>query len=89
MRGQRGLAEFGLSPRAVKVHRQGDAQASIELRSDAVPEARAQRIARALLDTEGVRRVTYRTAEGAGGLLVKPAASPPGPAQLLERPAAA
>jgi homoserine O-succinyltransferase len=85
----RGLAEFGLSPRAVKVHRHGDAQAAIELRSDAVPEARAQRIARAFLDVEGIRRVAYRTTEGAGGLLVKPVAPPLGPAQLLERPAAA
>ncbi len=89
MRRQRGLAEFDLLPRAVKVHRHGDAQAAIELRSDAVPEARAQRIARALLDVAGVRRVAYRTAEGAGGLLVKPVAPPLGRAQLLERLATA
>ncbi len=81
----RGLTGFGLSPRALKVHRHLGAQAAIELRSDAVPEARAQRIARALLHVAGVRRVSYRTGAGAGGLLVKPAAPPPGPAQLLER----
>jgi homoserine O-succinyltransferase len=46
----RRLAGFGLSPLAVKVHGAGRAQGAIELRTDALPEARVQRIARGLLE---------------------------------------
>jgi homoserine O-succinyltransferase len=86
----RRLAGFGLPPLAVKVHGPGRAQGAIELRTDALPEARVQRIARGLLEAAGARRVSYRGAGGLGGLLVRPDAPPPrGPAPLLEQPVAA
>ena len=43
-------------------------------------EAGRKQAARARLDVEGIRRVAYRTAEGAGRLLVKAASPPLGPA---------
>lgn len=84
----RRLAGFGLSPLAVKVHRHGSARGAIELRTDALPEVRVQRIARGLLEAAEVRRVSYRGAEGVGGILVRSGAQPD-PAQLVARPAAA
>ena len=76
----RRLAEFGLSPLAVKVQGPGAARGAIELRTDPLPEARMQRIARGLLAAAGARRISYRGTGGMGGVLVKPvepASAPP------------
>jgi hypothetical protein len=85
----RRLADFGLPPLAVKVHGPGRARGTIELRTDAMPEARVQRVARALLAAAGARRIGYRglggLGGGKGGVLVRPALSPgaaPGAALL-------
>ena len=72
----RRLADFGLSPLAVKVHGLGRARGAIELRTDALPEARVQRIARGLLAAAGARRIGYRGTGGTGGILVRSTLSP-------------
>jgi len=83
------LAEFGLSPLAVKVQGPGAARGAMELRTDALPEARMQRIARGLLAAAGARRVSYRGAGGRGGVLVKPVALGSGAAPPVAQPVAA
>jgi hypothetical protein len=83
----RRLAEFGLSPLAVKVQGPGAARGAIELRTDAVPEARMQRIARGLLAAAGACRISYRGTGGTGGVLVKPVTPAAGPP--VARPVAA
>jgi len=72
----RRLADFGLPPLAVKVHGPGRARSAIELRTDAMPEARVQRVARALLAAASARRISYRGTKGMGGVLVRPALLP-------------
>ena len=83
------LADFGLSPLVVKVQGSGSARGAIELRTDALPEARVQRIARGLLAAAGARRVSYRGAGGTGGVLVKPVTPIAGAMPPMERPVAA
>jgi hypothetical protein len=63
----RRLANLGLSPLSVRLHRHDDATASLTLEFEPQGAAAAERIARSLSSLPEVRRVAYREA-GSGGL---------------------
>ena len=64
------LAEAGIAPRAVKVHRQPDSRQLIEFRTERLEQPEIERIARRLSDLSAVSRVAFRTTGGVGGWLV-------------------
>jgi homoserine O-succinyltransferase len=67
----RRLADERLSPLALKVHSRGGGLL-VELRIDALSEAEAEHVSRALLKNAGVRKVTYRNGDGGAGIFVAP-----------------
>ena len=64
------LAEAGIAPRAVKVHRQPDSRQLIEFRTERLEQPESERIARRLSVLSAVSRVAFRTSGGVGGWLV-------------------
>ena len=64
------LADAGLAPRRVKVHRQPDGGQLIELRMEPLAPPAIERIARRLCVLAAVLKVAFRTGGGVGGWLV-------------------
>jgi homoserine O-succinyltransferase len=66
----RKLADAGIAPRAVKVHRRPDSGQLIEFRTDRLEQPAIERIARRLCVLSAVSMVAFRTGGGVGGWLV-------------------
>jgi len=66
----RALADAGIAPRAVKVHRQPDAGQLIEFRMERLDQPAIEKIARHLCVLPAVSKVAFRTGSGIGGWLV-------------------
>jgi hypothetical protein len=67
----RRLAERGLSPQAVRVHKQSDATLFIILRLDLPGDVTAEKVSKSLVALARVKRLAYRASDGSGGLLVE------------------
>jgi homoserine O-succinyltransferase/O-acetyltransferase len=65
----RALADAGIAPRAVKVHRQPDSGQLVEIRMERLEQTSIERIARRLCALPVVSKVAFRTG-GVGGWLV-------------------
>lgn len=65
----RALADAGIAPRVVKVHRRSDPGQLIEIRTERLEQLAIERIARHLCVLSAVSRVAFRTG-GVGGWLV-------------------
>ena len=70
------LADAGIAPRAVKVHRRPDSGQLIELRLELLTPSAMERIARRLCVLSPVSRVAFRTSDGVGGWLAGHHAGP-------------
>jgi homoserine O-succinyltransferase len=64
------LADAGIAPRAVKVHRRSDSGQLIEFRMERLEQPTIERIARRLCVLCTVSKVAFRTCGGVGGWLV-------------------
>ena len=66
----RALADAGIGPRAVKVHRRLDSGQLIEFRTERLEQPAIERIARRLSTLSSVSKVAFRTRGGVAGWLV-------------------
>ncbi|MGH9896842.1 MAG: homoserine O-acetyltransferase/O-succinyltransferase family protein, partial [bacterium] len=63
------LADVGIAPRAVKVHRWLGSEELIEFRTDRLDQALIERVARLLCELPAILKVAFRTHSGSGGWL--------------------